>query len=58
MKTTIYERMRVPVLERLALLALAEQRGVSEEEALVAIIRDAVKQATRSTEPESEAESE
>ena len=58
MNTTIYQRMRVPVLERLALLALAEQRGVSEEEALVAIIRDAVKQATRSTEPESEAESE
>jgi len=58
MNTTDYQRMRVPVLERLALLALAEQRGVSEEEALVAIIRDAVKQATRSTEPESEAESE
>jgi len=56
--TTIYQRMRVPVLERLALLALAEQRGVSEEEALVAIIRDAVKQATRSEEREAEATAE
>ena len=44
------------VQERLALLALAEQRGVSEEEALVAIIRDAVKQATRSEEQEATAE--
>ena len=58
MNTTIYQRMRVPVLERLALLALAEQRGVSEEEALVAIIRDAVKQATRSEEREAEATAE
>ena len=56
MNTTVYQRMRVPVLERLALLALAEQRGVSEEEALVAIIRDAVKQATRSEEQEATAE--
>lgn len=38
-----WQKLRVPLLERLALLDLAERRGESEEEALKRIIRDAVR---------------
>jgi len=39
---TVYQRLRVPVLERLALRTLAEQWGVTEEDAFATIVRDAV----------------
>jgi len=38
-----WQRVRVPLLERLALLELADTRGISEEEALSQVIREAVK---------------
>ena len=38
-----YQKVRVPLLERLALLDLAERRGQSEEETLQSIIREAVR---------------
>jgi len=38
-----WQKLRVPLLERLALLDLAERRGESEEETLKRIIRDAVR---------------
>ena len=41
--TVGWQKIRVPLLERLALLDLAERRGQTEEEALSRIIREAVK---------------
>ena len=38
-----WQKLRVPLMERLALADMAERRGVSEEELLAALIRDAVK---------------
>ena len=35
------QKVRIPLLERLALLDMAERRGVSEEQALARLIRDA-----------------
>ncbi len=38
-----WQKVRIPLLERLALLELAEGRGESEEETLKRIIRGAVR---------------
>ena len=38
-----WQRLRVPMLERLALLDLALRRGLNEEETLARCIRDAVR---------------
>lgn len=37
-----WQRLRVPLLERLALADLAQRRGQTEEETLAAVIREAV----------------
>ena len=37
-----WQKLRVPLLERLALLDLAERRGETEEEALARLIHEAV----------------
>jgi len=37
-----WQRLRVPLLERLALADLAQRRGQTEEEALASVIREAV----------------
>ena len=41
--STEWQKVRIPLLERLALLDLAERRGETEEEALQRIIREAVR---------------
>jgi hypothetical protein len=38
-----WQRIRLPLLERLALAELAERRGKSEEAILCKLVRDAVK---------------
>lgn len=38
-----WQKVRVPLLERLALLDLAERRGETEEQALKRVIREAVR---------------
>jgi len=38
-----WQRLRVPLLERLALADMAQRRGESEEAVLARIIRDAVR---------------
>jgi hypothetical protein len=38
-----WQRIKLPLLERLALAELAEKRGESEEAVLCTIVRDAVK---------------
>ena len=43
MRTMEWQKLRIPLLERLALLDLAERRGESEEEALQRVIREAVR---------------
>jgi len=52
-----WQRLRVPLLERLALADLAERKGVSEEELLRQIIREALLRelASKPQEPEQEA---
>lgn len=41
--TVSWQRIRIPLVERLALLDLAERRGQTEEETLSQIIREAVR---------------
>jgi hypothetical protein len=38
-----WQRLRLPLLERLALAELAEKRGQSEESILAQLVREAVK---------------
>jgi hypothetical protein len=41
--TVNWQKLRVPLMERLALAEMAEKRGKSEEELLAELIREAVK---------------
>lgn len=41
--TVSWQKIRLPLLERLALTELAEKRGQSEESTLAQLVREAVK---------------
>lgn len=41
--TVVWQKIRLPLLERLALADLAERRGQSEEYTLAQLVREAVK---------------
>jgi hypothetical protein len=50
-----WQKLRVPLMERLALADMAERLGKSEEDTLKLIIREAVKRDLASDKPRSQA---
>ena len=55
MMTASWQKIRLPILERLAVADLADRLGKSEEDILIQLIRDAVKReiaSSRTTENE------
>jgi hypothetical protein len=49
-----WQKLRVPLMERLALADMAERSGKTEEEMLACIIRDAVKRKLANDKPKPE----